>query len=276
MQTETASRIAEFTDAALEQLRANLAAGRSDTLKAYLATMARFHRYSFGNQMLIAFQRPDATHVAGFNAWRKFNRFVRKGEKGILIIAPCARRANEVSTEQDEQSSENRRDTRGGIRFRGAYVFDVSSTDGDPLPEFAKVNGDPAIYMTVLHDAIRESGIAFSKSVDLGGAEGVSTGGAIVVREGLEPAAEFSVTVHEYAHELMHKAERRRQTSRKVKETEAEAVAFVVCHAIGLETGTAASDYLALYDGDIETLTESLEVIRRTANEILCKLGVAQ
>lgn len=97
-----------------------------------------------------------------------------------------------------------------------------------------------------------------------------------MVSEGLKPAAEFSVTVHEYAHELMHKAERRRQTSRKVKETEAEAVAFVVCHAIGLKTGSAASDYLALYDGDIETLTESLEVICRTANEILGNLGVAQ
>jgi len=275
MQTETASRIAQLTDAALDQLRENLAAGRSDTLKAYLATMAKFHRYSFGNQMLIAFQRPDATHVAGFHAWRKFNRFVRRGEKGILIIAPCVRKER-----AQDATDERETDPRAGLRkvtgFRGAYVFDISSTDGDPLPEFAKVDGDPSAYTALLHDAIRGSGIAFSRSNELGGAEGVSTGGTIRVREGLDPAAEFSVTVHEYAHELMHKAERRKQTSRKVKETEAEAVAFVVCHAIRLETGTAASDYLALYDGDIETLTESLEAIRRTANEILDKLGVAK
>lgn len=275
MQTETASRIAQLTDAALEQLRTNLAAGRSDTLKAYLATMAKFHRYSFGNQMLIAFQRPDATHVAGFHAWKKLGRYVRKGEKGIIIIAPCARKVAE-SVATDEQGNERREDVRKVSGFRGAYVWDVSATDGEPLPEFAQVCGDPSTHTDRLREAIRADGITLTTSDGLGGAQGLSSGGAITILAGLNAATEFSVTVHEYAHELMHKAERRKTTSRKVKETEAEAVAFVVCHAIGLETGTASSDYLALYDGDIETLTESLEVIRRTANEILDKLGVAQ
>lgn len=271
MQTETANRISQLTDAALEQLRANLAAGRSDTLKAYLATMAKFHRYSFGNQLLIAFQRPDATHVAGFHTWKKLGRYVRKGEKGIVIIAPCNRKVGEaVAT--DEQGNERREDVRKIVGFRGAYVWDVTSTDGQPLPDFAQVAGDPSTHMAKLHAAIQESGITLTKAEHLGGAQGVSSGGAIQILDGLDAASEFSVTVHEYAHELMHRAERRKTTTRKVKETEAEAVAFVVCHAIGLETGTAASDYLALYDGDIETLTESLEIVRKTANTILAKL----
>jgi hypothetical protein len=275
MQSETADRITQLTESALEQLRQNLAAGRSDTLKAYLATMAKFHRYSFGNQLLIAVQRPDATQVAGFHTWRKLGRCVKKGEKGILIIAPCIRKVGEaVST--DDAGNETRKDIRRAAGFRGAIVFDLSQTDGAELPAFATVKGDPSVYQTRIESAIAESGIMFSRAGDLGGAHGVSSGGTIQILDGLDAASAFSVSVHEYAHELMHKGERRKATSIKVRETEAEAVAFVVCSAIGLETGTAASDYLQLYNGDLETLTESLTIIRDTASSIIAKLKIGE
>lgn len=273
MQTETADRITQLTESALEQLQQNLAAGRSETLKAYLATMAKFHRYSFGNQLLIHFQKRDATHVAGFHAWRKLGRCVNKGEKGILIIAPCARKVGETLS-TDEAGNEQRKDVRKVTGFRAAHVFDISQTSGADLPELAKVSGDPREYQQRLESMIAASGIAFSKASNLGGADGVSSGGAIRILDTLEPAYQFSVTVHEYAHELMHRTERRKETTVTIRETEAEAVAFVVCSAIGLDVGTQASDYLSIYNGDMGTLTASLEIIRNTAATILAGLKV--
>jgi hypothetical protein len=281
MHSETADRISQLTESALEQLQANLAAGKSDTLKAYLATMAKFHRYSFGNQMLIAFQRPDAQRVAGFHTWRKLGRCVNKGEKGILIIAPCVRKCGrkgahggEDAGTVDSTSTDQREKDRKVFAFRAAFVFDVSQTTGADLPEFANVVGDPSVYQARLESLISHSGITFTRIANLGGALGLSSGGAIQILDCLDPASTFSVTVHEFAHELLHKSERRTSTTVKVRETEAEAVAFVVCHAIGLETGTAASDYLALYNGDLQTLTDSLELIRNTASDIISKLKV--
>jgi hypothetical protein len=103
------------------------------------------------------------------------------------------------------------------------------------------------------------------------GADGVSRGGRISIRPGLAPAQEFSVIVHELAHELLHRGEDRPQ-SKTVRETEAEAVAFVVCQAIGLETGTAASDYIQLYDGKTDTLAASLNRIQYIASEIIMSI----
>lgn len=100
----------------------------------------------------------------------------------------------------------------------------------------------------------------------------MSRGGEILLRPGLAPAEEFSVLVHEYAHELLHQGDKKGEQSRKVKETEAEAVAFVVCQAVGLETGTAASDYIQLYNGKKETLRESLSRTQDSAQEILGSL----
>ena len=103
----------------------------------------------------------------------------------------------------------------------------------------------------------------------MGSAHGMSLKGRILLRDDLSPAVEFSVLVHETAHELLHAGDRRANTSKTVRETEAEAVAFVVSHAIGLSTSTAASDYIQLYSGDKDTLLASLGLIQRDATEIL-------
>jgi antirestriction protein ArdC len=243
--------------------------GQSEALKTYLATMSRFHKYSWGNVLLIFTQKPNASHVAGFQTWRKLNRFVRKGEKGIAIFAPIVvKKRGEGEDGEDEQTRL--------FGFRTAYVFDESQTDGEPLPAFATVKGDPTHHTATLEARIRERGIILEYTDRIAPAKGMSSGGRIEVLPGLPAAEQFAVLVHELAHELIHKGDRRKDTSRTVRETEAEAVAFVVCHAIGLDTNTAASDYIRLYQGDPATLAESLEIIQKTSTEILRAVAPAQ
>ena len=258
--------IKKVTNQAIEHLIMALNEGRSETLTQYLAAIGRFHRYSLGNVMLIASQTPTATHVAGFHAWHKLGRFVKKGEKGILILAPIVRR----KTESNEQ---NETDESSAVGFRAAYVFDISQTDGQELPAIGSVNGDPREYRERLAKFVAEQGIALEYSQDIAPARGTSAGGKITLLPRQSPAEEFATLTHELAHEMMHRDERRNSTSKRIRETEAEAVAFVVCHAIGLETGSAAQDYIQLYDGDATLLTESLQHIQHTANQILNAIG---
>lgn len=252
-----ADELKTLTTSALAQLRTALDSGHSERLTALLKTMARFHRYSVNNVCLIVAQRPTATRVAGFQTWRTLGRFVRKGEKGIAILAPIVARKHEDAE-----------DSKTVVGFRAAYVFDVEQTDGAPLPEAATAAGDPGTATCMLTAAIQSTGIAVERVDTLGGALGMSSGGRIQVLRGLAPAAEFSVLVHEYAHELLHRGTDR-PVSRDTRELEAEAVAFVVSGAIGLEVTDAARDYIHLYNGDGDALSQSLERIQRTATRIL-------
>ena len=261
MKAEEAKKIA---DQALQNLTDALKNGKSERITQYLAMLAKFHRYSFGNVLLILSQNPDATHVAGFGTWKQMGRFVKKGEKGIVIIAPMSIRPKSAKPEGEEQSERD----KPILRFRGVYVFDVSQTDGEPLPEPSRVSGDPQHHLTRIKEQVAERGITLDYDDVPPGADGVSRGGRISIRSGLEPANEFSVIVHELAHELLHRGDQR-PASKTVRETEAEAVAFVICQAIGLETGSAASDYIQLYDGKSETLAESLDRIQHVAADIL-------
>lgn len=252
-----ADELKNLTTSALEQLRVALDAGHSERLTALLKTMGRFHRYSVNNICLIVSQRPAATRVAGFHAWRALGRFVRKGEKGIAILAPIVVRKRE---EED--------DSKTVVGFRAAYVFDVEQTDGAPLPEPSEAAGDPGLNTTKLLAAIIAGGITVERCAHLGGALGTSSGGRIQLLNDLSGAPEFAVLVHEYAHELLHRSADR-PASRDVRELEAEAVAFVVSQAIGLDVADAARDYIHLYHGDGNALAESLERIQRTATRIL-------
>jgi antirestriction protein ArdC len=259
--------IKQITNNAIEQLVAALNQGRSETLTHYLAAIGRFHRYSLRNVMLIASQKPSATHVAGFHAWHKLGRFVKKGEKGILILAPIVRRKHENAEQNEIEESLT------AVYFRAAYVFDISQTDGQELPEIGSVNGDPREYRECLAKFVTEQGIALEYSEDIAPARGTSAGGKITLLPGQSSAEEFATLAHELAHEMMHRDERRSSTSKRTRETEAEAVAFVVCSAIGLETGSAAQDYIGLYGGDAKLLGESLEYVQRAATQILTAIG---
>jgi len=250
---------------ALDALASAVERGESEQFRAYLARLARFHRYSVGNVLLIVLQRPNATRVAGVRAWNRLGRYVRQGEKGIRIMAPIVWRKKKDT----RQGSEEGAGAEELVRFRSVCVFDMAQTEGKPLPEFAQARGEPGEYTDRLMAFAAAQGIQVEFSDALGSAHGLSSGGRILVRKGLSPAEEFSVLAHELGHELLHRAEEGRPSSRTVRETEAEAVAFVVCEAIGLEAVNAAADYIRLYQGSKETLLESLQRIRQAAVEII-------
>jgi len=263
-----AEQIKEITNRATEQLVAALQSGHSEALTAYLKAIGRFHRYSLHNVLLIASQKPNASYVAGFRTWNELGRFVKKGEKGILILAPIVRRKADSEDETEEQ--------RAAVAgFRAAYVFDVSQTDGKELPQIGIVEGDPHEYGERLRAFAGSQGIAVEYSDTIAPARGMSSGGKVTLLPGQSSAEEFSTLAHELAHELLHRGDRRADTSRSVRETEAEATAFVVCHAIGLETNSAASDYIQLWKGDAQLLTESLGYIRQAASAMLAALSDA-
>jgi len=264
----TQQLIKQAVDYLIEQLNE----GHSDMLAAYLRTMARFHNYSFGNILQIARQRPTATHVAGFGKWKELGRFVKKGEKGIQILAPVTgyrRRKDEAEQETEAKPA------RILIGFRAVYVFDIEQTEGADLPEFGRaITGEVGGNRDRLIAFLDGQGIRLEFSENIAPALGVSYGGKIALLPGQSKAEEFTTLVHETAHELLHKAERRTMTTAVVRETEAEAVAFIVGQAVGLEMGTASSDYIQLYHGNASLLAESLEVVQRTASTILRALEV--
>jgi len=256
--------ITKLIEQGVQELHEALANGRSEQLQTYLNVMARFPRYSFNNCMLIALQDPDCTMVQGFRAWKKLGRNVKKGGKGIGIIAPLVYRRKDDASASDEA---NQSTIRG---FKVVHVFDVSQTEGDELPQFASITGDPGENVTSLENVIRSEGIELEYDFPPSGAEGVSQKGKIMVRPDLEPAEKFSVLVHELSHELLHACkQRRKETTRTIRETEAEAVAHVVCHAVGMESVRHSADYIQLYQGDVDVLTESLDAIQKTAARIL-------
>lgn len=255
---------------AVEHLIRQLEAGKSEALTDYLSAMARFHSYSFGNILAIARQKPDAQRVAGIRTWNELGRFVNKGEKGIQILAPMIGYRRRRNTDEESESEQEPKPQSALIGFRIVTVFDVSQTHGQDLPEFkTTIGGDVGGHRERLIDFLSQQNIALEYNEHIAPALGVSYGGKIALLPGQSKAEEFVSLVHEIGHELLHKAERRTMTTATVRETEAEAVAFIVGQAIGLEMGRASSDYIQMYAGNAALLTESLEVIQRTASTIL-------
>ena len=261
----------EVIAANIKSLIEQLDAGHSEALTAYLTAMSRFHNYSFGNILEIARQKPDATRVAGLYAWNQLGRKVKKGERGIGILAPIVgvRQKPQEEAEKD-LAILNRRVLVG---FRNAYVFDVSQTEGTELPEMRQITGDVGENRDRLLAFIEWQGIELYFTERIAPALGMSYGGRIAILSGQSNAEEFSTLVHELAHEMLHKADRRAATTKVLRETEAEAIAFVVSKAVGLETGTASADYIQLYHGNASLLAESLEVIQKASAVILAALA---
>jgi hypothetical protein len=258
------------TKEAVDFLVAALESGHSEVLTAYLGAMAKFHTYSFGNIMLIARQKPDATNVAGLRTWNSLGRFVKRGEKGIFILAPMVGRRSTKDVATDEPSGDATTDGQRTLYgFRAVYVFDVTQTEGKELPALTEVNGDVSGYRERLFKFVEAQSVEISFSQGIAPAKGLSYGGKIKLLSGMQPAEEFSTLVHEIAHEMLHRGERRTLTTKQVRETEAEAVAFVVCQSVGLQNGTASQDYIQLWHGDANLLRESLEAVQQTAAVIL-------
>jgi antirestriction protein ArdC len=256
--------IKKATNQAIEQLMKALEAGPSEALTGYLAAMAKFRAYSFLNVLLIVKQRPNASRVAGYRTWLSFGRQVGLGEKGIMILAPMLAKRTE-KTEESPSTNE----TRSVARYRAVYVWDETQTAGKALPDIGQVTGEPSVYLQHLETFVRANGIVLNYSEAIAPAKGTAEEGKITLLPNQTPAEMFATLVHELAHAMLHQSDRRKQTTKRIRETEAEAVAFVVCKAIGLETNTAAQDYVGLYGGDAKVLLGSLEFIQQTASRIL-------
>jgi antirestriction protein ArdC len=266
-QRQTAKEmIAENVKSLIEQLEA----GHSDALTAYLTAMSRFRSYSFGNVLEIARQKPDARRVAGMYAWNQLGRRVKKGEKGIRILAPII--GIKRKKDEDAEKDITKQNTRVLVGFRNAYVFDVSQTEGAELPAMREVYGDVGENYDRLVSFIKEQGIELVFTDKIAPALGMSYGGRIAILSGQSKAETFATLLHELGHEMLHKSSRRTTTTKVVRETEAEAIAFVVGKAVGLEAGSASADYINLYHGNASLLIESLEVIKEASAVILAAL----
>lgn len=233
------------------------------SVQLWLNTLAKFHSYSINNLFLIAFQMPDASHVAGYNRWKELNRQVKKGEHGIAILAPL------VYKKADEPES---KEIHG---FKVVYVFDISQTEGDPLPEtptWSSTERQSELHAALIEFAnSRHIQVSEKPSAEMNGAQGISQGGAIAI----DPQAGTKTLIHEIAHELMHR-NADRPHDRDTRELEAESVAYVLAAHFGLETKTS-STYLALWQIEPEAIKARLNRISHTAKEIITAIeGVTE
>jgi len=248
--TERIKELAEATDTAR----------LSEEMLRYLETCSKFHQYSPFNVWCILMACPNATAVAGFQKWNSFNRFVRKGEKGIPILAPII-----VKEDPDDP------DSKSGLRgFKVVYVFDLSQTEGEPLP-------DPPNWKSPAKNAeLQELLIRFADSKGIQvqikhmgrDIQGVSIGGKIL----LDPEAGTKTLIHEIAHELLHRDTDRPEES-EIRELEAESVAYIVGKHYGLD-GLSSPNYVALHGATSEMVMSHLECIRNAASEIINALEV--
>ena len=262
--TDDALKIAS---SCLEELNEALKDGKSQAMENYLSYIAKFHTYSANNTFLIQSQCPHATIVAGYEKWQELGRQVQRNEEGIAIIKP--RESKRLVEVENEQGEIEQKEVKKRTGFFIGHVFDISQTKGEDVPSTAQMSGEPGEYLPRLEAIVDRYGIQLDYDYPSNGALGVSQGGQIQVRPDLDPVEKFAVLTHELAHELLHKGERRNETSTTVRETEAEAVAFVVSKATGLDCSTRSSDYIALYQGDSDVLKESLNFIQKTASKII-------
>lgn len=252
----TSSDLASSITERIEELaQATDAARMSEEMLRYLEVYSKFHQYSIFNVFCIMMANPLATEVAGFHRWKSMGRYVRKGEKGIPILAP-------ILVNDDPNDADSEKVLRG---FKIVYVYDVSQTDGEPLPEppnWKSPQKNKELEEKLIQFAYKR-GIQVSVVKQHGEVQGVSKGGVIEV----DPLAGTKTLIHEVAHELMHHDENRLSES-SLRELEAESVAFVVCKHFGLNI-TSSPNYLTLHGIDSEKIMEHLERIRKTAIEII-------
>lgn len=259
--------MSESTQAALARIEAGIEAVRdSDRFREYLAFCGRFHKYSFANQMLIWTQKPNAQLVAGFHTWLTLGRHVRKGEKGIMILAPMTHKRKADS--QDDESEEHTH-----LYFRPVYVFEVTQTEGDELPSpVEKLKGDDVGRWGRLADVACAEGLTVSREArpdESANGFYVRTERRIWVSPSLEPLQAVKTLAHELSHHLARHNEK--QHSRDEAEMVAESSAFVVMAHLGSDSGEYSFGYLASW-GDAKLFRQRLQDIHETAEALICKL----
>lgn len=289
-------RLKEITDSIEQGIRDLF---QSDRYAQYLRTMSRFHRYSVNNTMLIYMQKPDASLVAGFNKWRdQFSRNVRRGEHGIKIIAPTPFKKRIEQEKLDPDTKIPMRDADGNTimeekeikipMYKVVSVFDVSQTEGKPLPTLANdLTGNVQQY-AVFMEALRRSSpvpLAF-EAMELS-MDGYFSGNdqRIAIRTGMSEVQTVAAAVHEITHATLHSYEQARLAAAQVDETaeplkpkdrntegvEAESVSFSVCQYYGIQTGENSFGYIASWSQgkELPELRASLETINKTASDLI-------
>ena len=281
---------AEARKAEMEEITGKLEKGVKDIFmtenyKEYLNFCAKLPRYSVNNQILIMLQKPDATMCQSFTGWKDMNRFVKKGEKGIRILAPSPYK---MQKEQDKTDASGKAILdKDGVEitvnaFKPVSTFDVSQTEGEPLPTIGvnELTGSVEGYETLLA-AIKEVvpvPISFEQ-ID-SGAKGYFhlEENRIVVQEGMSEAQTVKTLLHEASHQALHSREAMagsdEKKSKNQKECEAESVAYVVCQHYGIDTSDYSFAYVATWSADKEVpeLKASLDTIRRTAADLIVKI----
>jgi antirestriction protein ArdC len=267
--TVTASRTEELLQRLTEGVERLTS---SEEWVRYLDVQRRFHRYSFGNVLLIALQCPEATQVAGFRRWLELGRHVRRGQKGIAILAPVVNRLKV----EDELTGEERTIVSAPRAFRVAHVFDISQTDGDELPEIPchRLEGPGAAYNELTGYAER---LGFQVEIgelpqDTNGLCSHTTK-TITVRKGLAPAQQTKTLTHEIAHAMLHGLDC--EAPRAQKELEAESVAYIVCALLELDTAEYSWGYLASWGADPEAIKRSGHRIQHAVQQLISGLGLA-
>jgi antirestriction protein ArdC len=287
---------AEARKAELEEITGKLEKGVKDIFttegyKNYLNFCAKLPRYSVNNQILIMMQRPDATMCQSYTGWKEANRFVKKGEKGIRILAPAPYK---MEREQDKMDASGRpvldRDgepVKEKVEitvnaFKPVSTFDVSQTEGEPIPQIGATELTNGVdgYASLM-DAIKQVvpvPISFEQ-ID-SGAKGYFhlEENRIVVQEGMSEAQTVKTLLHEASHQALHSREAMEHSgdkkSRGQKEVEAESVAYVVCQHFGIDTSDYSFPYVATWSEgkEVPELKASLDVIRRTAADLIVKI----
>ena len=285
-----AERMKEITD----RLEAGIQAlFESEQYKAYLTAMSKFHNYSFNNTLLIAMQKPDASLVAGFGKWRDdFERHVKKGEKGIKILAPSPYKVKK-QMEKIDPATQNPvigADGKPVIEereieipaFRVVTVFDVSQTEGKEIPDIAvsELTGSVELYQNFFAALEKASPVPIAFENIEGGAHGYYhlEEKRIAIDEGMSELQTLKTAIHEIAHAKLHAidkdapaTEQAERLDRRTREVQAESVAYAVCQHYGLDTSDYSFGYVAGWSSgrELSELKASLETIRKAANELI-------
>ena len=274
----------QLAQASVNSLAEAIRSGRSEALFTYLQTMAKFPTYSARNVLLIAAQRPTATHLEGVRSWNDLGRSVRPGEKGIRIFAPMlgVKPATQNGSQAEDNSKKPARGKKAAaapptetaqqpetqlLGFRAVSVFDISQTGGEPLPD-SRQSVDVAEKLEKLTAFAQAQGMTIEYADWIRPNKGSSYRGKIRLLPDMPPAEGLTVLLREVASQLLYTIRRRTFVARALHQQEAKAAAFVVCEALELESKSAFSD-CQLYYGDSRLLAESLAVVHRTAAVIL-------
>ena len=277
----TNSKTPEQRKAEREALLATLndkvnALANSDDWVAYLRFIAAFRKYSFNNVMLIAAQRPDATRVAGYRKWQELGRQVRKGEKAIKILGYSTKKITKTDPETGDEIEDRL------VRYPVLSVFDISQTDGDPIPADAyqlPAGDGPDGALDQLTAWLTGEGWTLRQLPLAGGCEGYTDHArrVIVTDANLAPAAQLVVLLHEAAHAVLHGdlAAGEYQAHRGMCETEAESVAYVLANLLGLDVDASSISYVAGWShADPTVLTIAATNVLRAVNTIASGLGL--